>query len=268
MNHKKRSNATSVWLLSLLVLMVGLCPVPVTAQVGEPRRCQELLSNGDFEEEGGWLFEETLLAASIVGAGSDLLPQAYSGEHSLQLGISEHQANMLSHSIAQQGLRVPTGVDLETTLSLWFLPLISGSADDRQYILFQDPRGTILEVVFSGNLTADTWTELTFPVVGLEGQEIVLQLGVFNDGVGEKAQLLVDDVSVQSCARQSLPLAATATSAPMMTVGTATAAIPVAPDGHFLSGSSQASPVLVGALISAIVVVAVIFVSTRRSPPG
>lgn len=268
MSHKKTSSATSVWLPLLVVLLLGLYPLPVRAQVDEPRRCQELLSNGNFEEEGGWLFEETPRAASIVDGGSNLFPSPYSGEHSLQLGISEGQANMLSHSIAQQGIRVPAEVDRETRLSLRVLPLISGSADDRHYILFQDPHGNILEVVFSGNLTGDMWRGLTFPVVGLAGQEIVLQLGVFNDGVGEKAQLLVDDVSVQSCARQSLPLAATATSAPMMTVGTATAAIPVAPDGHFLSGSSQASPVLVGALFSAIVVVAVVFVSTRRSPHG
>lgn len=201
-----------VTILFVAPLLVGL-QVYVSAQTPLPPGCQELVSNGGFEKEGGWLLRITQRPGLIV---SD---EAHSGSQALFLGLDETTPNEASHSIAQQSMTLPATAQ-QITLSLWSLVRSPGDANDRNYVLFLSPNGEIAAIPLYTPLSARGWQQFTFDVTDLAGQQLRLQIGVANDGTGSKAAWLVDDVSLLACLPPSV---STPTSTPVPPTATPSA---------------------------------------------
>jgi hypothetical protein len=180
----------------LLLLLLGLLAAgPASAQDTLPPGCQELLGNGSFESDGGWLLAVTSWPGQLVDAA------AHSGQRSAFVGLAPEEANVASHSIVQQSFTLPAAAEV-SRLTLWLQPTGTASGEDRHYVLLQNPDGQIASILLFTILDGAEWQEQSFDLAGFAGQELILQIGVANDGLDGSAAMFIDDVSIISCAAE------------------------------------------------------------------
>jgi len=198
-------------------------PTPMATATPTPGACQELLVNGGFEANTGWIMPNTAYPAAYTTA------RAYSGSRSLRAGV-DAAPDRYSYSDAYQLVAIPANA-AAVTLRAWWLPrsadgalapgtapepvagppiaILQALADgvlpqgllagDRQYLLLLNTSGTILAVPLWTRADAAAWQPLAFDLTAYRGQTIQIRFGVYNDGDGRPTALYLDDAALTAC---------------------------------------------------------------------
>ena len=161
--------------------------LPPTATTTSTPPSHELLINGGFEEDGGWVISRTAYPAALTGV------IRHSGARAMRLGIEHAADNVLSYSSAGQSLDLPNAPNL--TLTFWFYPLAGDATGDAQYLLLLDKLGNYTRLMW---ITSDarSWLYQSIDLSAYAGQQVTLRFGVYNDGQGGVAAMYLDDVSL------------------------------------------------------------------------
>ena len=141
-------------------------PVPTATLTPSPTAtplpaCAELVTNGDFEGDGGWTIPITPYRARYTRDAS------YVGDRSLQLGIADPAADRWSYSSAEQRVAVPAG--RRAKLRFWYHMPQSGGAGDYGYFMLRPDGGSWRVIRIVRDSTSD-WTPLEVDVSHYGGQ--------------------------------------------------------------------------------------------------
>lgn len=174
-----------VWLpLALRILEEGGSQVP---------RCQNVVLNGGFEEDGAWEFPQTPCTAALT------TQFAHEGQRAVRIGLVPPSADTLCWSSARQSVVLPGDVST-ATLSAWLYPVSENiGGRDAQYIQLYDEGGTLLSQLWRGLSNAQSWEWRQYDLTSYRGKTLRLHFGVYNDGTGGRTALYVDDVSLEVC---------------------------------------------------------------------
>ncbi len=150
----------------------------------------ELLVNGDFENDGGWVPAPESTVEPQISEGA-----AYSGMQALFLGLNDSVQQMYGYSAVSQEVTIPTDTE-KAELSFWYSPQSNDNAGDVQYVMIQDAQGTQTPLLRlrSGE---ETWERASLSLAQYAGQTISVQFGVFNDGQDGITSMSVDDISLR-----------------------------------------------------------------------
>jgi hypothetical protein len=154
--------------------------------------CIEVVQNGGFESNGGWVIFETPAAARLTSA------IARTGGRSLQIGIGQDMIHTYSYSSAEQRLSIPAG--RTAILSLWYNIPAAGGSGDWGYLLFRTDGGRWR---YLGTMRDPTsgWAQIRLDLSEYAGQTVTLRIGMRNDGRGVPMVTYIDDVSLEACPR-------------------------------------------------------------------
>lgn len=207
------------WRLFLCAcLVLGLMALPaVVAGPVHAATCTELIADGGFETGGAWQLGPNPIMPQYVTY------TRHGGNQALALGITSG-ANIESYSSARQTVTIPPAT-AQTTLSFWFYAMAGSPAttDYMEVVLLDATGSSILAKPWYSHNDSRLWNQMSFDLTPLHGQTVQLYFNVYNDGLGGKAAMFLDDVSLQACAGGGTPTP-TGTSAPTATpTGTAAA---------------------------------------------
>lgn len=219
---------TVIFALIYLGFMVAM-PQPTFATAPS---CQNLLQNSDMEGGGGWIFGLT----PAIGYYSTA--QYASPSRSAHLGITTGP-NVNSYSSLRQIVSIPVATPGQTAqLRLQVMPITQPfDPSDGQEILIMDVTGmTTLRTLWSTTSNAGVWQPLSFDVSDFMGQTIMVYINVYNNGVGGRTAMYVDDVYLEVCGG-----AATATATPGFVTATPTSGFVTAtPTPGFITATPTA----------------------------
>ena len=172
---------------------------------------RDILIDGDFEAGSGW---DMPLTPNPAGYSDRVV---YDGLRSLRVGI-DSGANLAAYSSARQTVTIP--ISASHALLSFRLYAASGdatladrsrtfqsidairsplhpAAGDAQYALVVNPvSGVISQTLIWELSNAQTWTHYSFDLAPYAGQTIVLHWGVYNDGLGGRTAMYIDNASL------------------------------------------------------------------------
>jgi hypothetical protein len=154
--------------------------------VGEAPPCSNLVVNGGFETDAGWLFHP------LEGYETYVTTQCHSGDRSALVGHDN-----APYSSVRQQIALPEGSN--ATLRLWLYPISEGNdPDDLHYIWLRDQSSVSHPLELT---TSDTrhWTLAEYDITAYLGKTVTIFVGVINDGDGNTASMYVDDVELAVC---------------------------------------------------------------------
>lgn len=183
--------------------------------------CAQMIANGDFEDDGGWIRSVTAHRADYATA------VVRSGERSMRLGIEPPDENRWAWSSIYQTIEVPADAT-SATLSVWWLRRteepVAGAAmlppmprdggrmrlaalgygEDLHEVLLLDAAdpGTVVAILARGRANDVGWQPVIHDLSPWRGQRLLLYINAYNDGAGGRTWMHVDDVSLQVCAPQ------------------------------------------------------------------
>lgn len=159
---------------------------------GTAPACVDVIVNGGFESQDGWIINDTPMPASYT---SD---RSHSGARSMRLGIVPPLTGTgsVSYSSVDQTIPIPDGIG--ATLTLWLYSLNEGDDDDLQYIGLIDEEGA-WTFLWSDHLDTQSWSMRQVDLTHYAGQTVALRFSVKNDGDDATTALYVDDVSLEVC---------------------------------------------------------------------
>lgn len=179
-----------------------LTPLPTAAT------CINLLNNGDFELDGGWLIDSSPMPPQWTTS------QKHGGARSIALGNPPEAGvnNSTSYSSIRQQVSIPATATT-VTLHWWHLygsteavvgnPGVSG---DRQEVLLLTPEGGILAVVERVRRNDGAWQQATVDLTPYRGRSVYFYFNVFNDGNGASTWMYVDDIRLEVCSPSATPV--------------------------------------------------------------
>lgn len=178
-----------ILLVAMLVLVSLLSALPSALA----DTCPEPVVNGGFEGAGGWQLGKSPVPPQYVTY------TAHSGTHSLQLGITSG-ANVESFSSARQVVTIPHAAGA-ATLSFWFYAIADAPAttDYMELALLSADDSAILAKPWLSHNDSRLWNQMTFDLSAWRGQTVQLYFNVYNDGLGGRAAMFLDDVSLSTC---------------------------------------------------------------------
>jgi len=190
--------------IAVLALIAALAPFGLpgnaaTVTPGPPGppgpsgKCTELVANGGFETTGAWQFGASPVPPQVVTYS------AHAGTHSLQMGITSG-ANVESFSSARQTVSIPAGA-ARATISFWFYAIAEAPAttDYMELVIFNADGSAIQGKPWRSHNDSRLWNQASFDLSAWRGQTIQLYFNVYNDGVGGRAAMFLDDVSLSAC---------------------------------------------------------------------
>ncbi|MBN1487560.1 MAG: N-acetylmuramoyl-L-alanine amidase [Anaerolineae bacterium] len=151
--------------------------------------CWTVLASG-FESEDGWSYNRAIRVDNPV----------YQGSFAAQVGIPPGvtQDEQESYSSVSHLLALPSNVDI--MLRYYAYAVASGEdADDRAYLSLRDESGPTLDTEFSGVSNAQQWESRSYDLSRFAGNNVILYLGVFNDGDTDTAAMYIDQVVIEAC---------------------------------------------------------------------
>ncbi|MGQ9456961.1 MAG: hypothetical protein ACUVS5_01585 [Anaerolineae bacterium] len=258
-------------------------PTPVPPTPGAPPpptptgRCQELVQNGSFDPlQGVWRIGQTPYLARYA---SD---QYHSGPWSMYLGFQPSLLNQFAYSSVRQQVQIPAGAST-VRLLFWYFPIWEANAgrDEQQFVLLESWRDGVIAKPWWAQSNARTWLWQTVDLTPYAGRTLDIYFAVVNDGMGGRAGMYLDDVSILACWPEVTPtmppptdtptvapptstaaaMVATATPSPAPAGGAATPQAPAEEESQGLS----ARMIIVGLLVvAAVVLVALILISRLR----
>jgi len=177
---------TTFLILAALIALPGL----TLAQNDPPPNCIYVEQDGGFETEGAWQFTNTaspgFLDASVVRSGAQ----------AAFVGIPLDAENQEVDSTVWQKMQLPAAGQITTTM--WFYSQ-AGDENDNRYIVVWDLETDKSTILLYEQIPDEDWREVSVDLSPFAGKEILLVMGVHNDGKGAKAGMWVDDVHVTAC---------------------------------------------------------------------
>ncbi len=175
--------------------------------------CFEWIVNGACELSTVWDFPATPINAAYS------TEQAHSPTRSIRAGLTT-VGNKMGYSSARQRITLPSTI-VTATLEFWLytistevqatpfepdgLGLPVALAGDVQYALLLDDQGGIIERLLWTHTNSRQWQAYHFDLSADIGQSFWLLFGVYNDGLGGKTGMYIDDVSLRGCRPLSTP---------------------------------------------------------------
>ena len=182
-----------------------------------PPACNIVLNSG-FEDGVGTDADDWEQTVSIAAERTSI--GYYAGTHSMQTGIPSGDTNTAGYSQFYQDVAIPAGA-VNAVLSYWVYtnssetppdlmpdppPLsadIYGPASpdyDTQFGYLQTTSGDNLKRLFWWTASdSDSWNFMQFDVSNYRGQTIRVLFGTYNNGIGGKTGMWVDEVYLDAC---------------------------------------------------------------------
>jgi hypothetical protein len=206
-NRARLGGLCVLWLLAALIVG-ALAPLPGLMGQAHAQPCAELILNGGFETEDAWLLGPSPVMPQYVTYAS------HTGNRSLVLGITSG-ANIESFSSARQTVILPASA-AQLTLSFWAYAMADSPAttDYMEVVLLNATGTTILNKPWQSHNDSRLWNRYAFDLTAWRGQTVQVYFNVYNDGVGGRAAMFLDDVSLQTCAGPVITGTATGTVTP------------------------------------------------------
>jgi len=180
---------TSDWVMDTFSVSRYRVWLPLVMREGTgERECQDVLVNGGFESDVGWMLNQ--LATYNTA-------QAHSGARSGRAGILPGEPGSLVYSSVAQSVVLPAGAS--ATLRLWVHPI--GEADDPgdwHYVGLHDQLDAY-HALDHWQSDARKWGVRQYDLSSYLGQKVTLYIGTRNDGDDNTAALYVDDVVLEIC---------------------------------------------------------------------
>ncbi|RLC77033.1 MAG: hypothetical protein DRI81_09265 [Chloroflexi bacterium] len=178
----------SEWVTDTFAVVQHQVYLPLTARNFSPEGggggpCVDVILNGGFESDEGWLLNHATYTTTHV----------YSGTRSARVGTL--WPGQVSYSSVAQTMALTEGIT--ATLQLWLYPTGS-DASDTHYIILYDGGGQRhdLEYWLGG---APPWQKRVYDLSDYLGQTVTLYVGTRNDGEDDTAMLYVDGVVLKVC---------------------------------------------------------------------
>jgi glycine betaine/choline ABC-type transport system substrate-binding protein len=162
--------------------------------------CQEIVLNGNFEQDKNWKLPTTARPSFYT---SDI---AHSGERSLHLGIINENDDLAAQSVAKQRLFIPEQVEgasvaKSATLSYWYHPTSFDTAegDTLGALIYNSDETFVLRKLQGSVSNEQAWVRQDYNMSSFIREEIVLYFYVETDGDGQGSGMYLDQVSLQVC---------------------------------------------------------------------
>ncbi|GAB4430773.1 MAG: hypothetical protein Kow0031_11730 [Anaerolineae bacterium] len=151
----------------------------------------ELLLNGGFETNEGWIFGQT----PVRGEYDTRVVR--SGSRSALLGIFNGY-DRYSYTSMWQPVTIPAEAR-QVTLTVHTFPIsYDWGRTDSQNILILNDRFRTIRRLATGLSNSQVWEPRSFDLSDLRGQTVYVYIGVYNNGWGNRpSAMFVDDVSLQ-----------------------------------------------------------------------
>ena len=164
--------------------------------------CANLLINGDFEADSGWLLGQTALPPQYTTA------QKHGGARAIGLGSTPERGAFTrnSYSSIRQLVTLPAAASV-VTLRWWHLygtaeaiTTDPGTAGDRQEVLLLTADGRVLTMLQRVRRNDGVWQQEIVDLTAYRGQTVYLYLNVFINSNGAATWAYIDDVQLDTCA--------------------------------------------------------------------
>jgi serine protease len=170
-----------------------LPPPPVTdtpTRPAPPLAAGELLVNGDFETNEGWVFGDTPVRGDYETA------VVFSGSRSARLGIIS-QPDTHSYTSVWQRVAIPVEAR-QVLLTAQVYPMTQDSPGaDSQNIFILNENFRAIRTLARGLSNSQSWESRSYDVSDLAGRTVYVYFGVFNYGfTGKPTAMYVDKVSL------------------------------------------------------------------------
>lgn len=171
---------------------------PTSTPTPIPETCEQLLVNSGFEDDTGWFLPTTSFSADYT------TERAYAGTRSLRTGIPLDGENDDTFNSAYQVITLPADANTITlSAQLWrghaeTLSTNSHFGEDFQYVQIKIVDGAH-ERLFQGLLNSQMWESVEFDISGYRGNQVEIRFGVYNNDLGKKTVMYVDEALVLSC---------------------------------------------------------------------
>ncbi|MGC8781229.1 MAG: hypothetical protein ACP5UQ_10225 [Anaerolineae bacterium] len=200
-----------------LVIGLGLALAwrPAAAAVRGQAPCTELIQNGGFESDAGWLLGPTPQTPEYVTYAR------HGGNRALLLGVASGLSPR-SYSSARQTITIPATA-ATVTLSFWFYARLDSAGGDYMELALLTPGGAVLDRPWRSQNDSRAWNRLSFDLSRWRGRTLQIYFNVYNDGRDGTAGMFLDDVSLTACpgatatATLPTPTAPAATATPTRT---------------------------------------------------
>jgi hypothetical protein len=165
-------------------------PTPPTPTATPGPVSGNLIVNGGFEAEGGWIFSRTAYPA---GYSTQVV---YSGARSARLGIVDG-VDRFSYSSVWQVVTIPADAR-RATLTYWVYPISEDVFPrDMQLVLVLNERFRIISYAERTLSDARQWIQRSYDMTPFAGRTVIVYFGVFNRGyTGRPSAMYVDDVAL------------------------------------------------------------------------
>jgi len=172
-------------------------PTPTAPPAYTPQpaaNCRELLQDGSFEAGVGWTIDASLRPATRSTA------QVHSGGYAMRLGI-DSEANASAVSAVRQRIYIPSDAAGASLYFYYFLASDpSPSSDYWQVLLLEPGTGTTVQTLFqNGAGNERRWASMGLDLLPWRGRTLDLYFSMYNDGIGPRSVLYLDDVALQIC---------------------------------------------------------------------
>jgi len=164
---------------------------PTPTATTTPGGCQQLLTNPGFEDNTGWTLPTTAYPAVYT------TERAYAGARSLRVGIPADGVNTYSYSSGYQTIYLPADAS-QITLRAQVWRGSTAPDSDTQYLRVTVVNGPTY-AVFHGHYNAQAWEAVSYDLTFLRGNWVMVYMGAYNDGVGGKTVMYVDEAKVEAC---------------------------------------------------------------------
>jgi hypothetical protein len=170
------------------VAPVSVTPGPTTP--APPPAPGELLTNGGFESDDGWVFGDTPIRGRIDSVS------VHSGSRAARLG-SNRGPDRFSYSSVWQRVTIPAEAN-QVTLSAYVFPVSQDKpGTDAQVIMILDETFWPLKTLSRELSDSQVWEQHTYDLSDLSGRTIYVYFSAFNRGrTGRLTAMFVDDVSL------------------------------------------------------------------------
>ncbi len=165
-----------------------------------PPDCVDILTNGDFEWDGAWLFGDTAIPPFYAGAPNPV----FSGSRSMALGavLPSAPANVPSFSSIQQSITLPATAQT-ARIHFQVLPISNASPGglSRQELVLLDPLNfsETIDVPWRVTLNSSQWQPVEKDLTRFLGRTLTVYFNARNAGDGTRTSMFLDQVQVLVC---------------------------------------------------------------------
>ena len=191
--------------------------------------CQEVLVNGGFESDAGWVFGDTKLRGSYTAA----IPPP-EGMRAVRLGNDDYsRPNIRSYSSISQQTSLNLPGKTSATLTFWYYPMSdSDPGDAQEAILLKAQNESTIKVLWRVNENNRQWLHKDIDLTPYLGRDVIVYFNVFNDGGSGRAAMYLDNVSLMVCGPATSAPAPPPTITPIPSAPTPIPPAPTTPPGQ------------------------------------